>query len=258
MSASATPELRALKRLSAAGMFALPEPGSEATYAVYPNGDRRRRALARLPEPSVTRLLSSGALGHAANGRGVVITEEGRALLRRTDSEPALAFRAQHMELGPAPQSDGESADPRRMIKLDESPLAWLARRTDRNGDPFLSSRDLLAGERLRTDYHKGRYHGRVTSDWTAPPRGSSPRGPGRGQLDPAESVIAARDRVAAALRHVGSGLDRVLNAVCLEGRGLDDIERGFGWPKRSGKIVLKLALARLADHYGYPPERAS
>jgi hypothetical protein len=211
-----------------------------------------------LPEPSVTRLLSSGALGHAANGRGVVITEEGRALVRRAAQDPSEAFRGQHMELGPAPPIEGEASDPRRVVNLEESPLSWLARRTDRNGEPFLSARDLLAGERLRADFHKGRYLGRMTSDWTAPPRGSTARGPGGARLDPAESVIAARDRVAAALRHVGAGLDRVLSAVCLEGRGLDDIERGFGWPKRSGKIVLKIALAKLADHYGYPAERRS
>lgn len=250
-------ELRALKRLSAAGAAAVPAPDG-GDHAVHPNGDRRRRALARLPEASVARLLSSGALKHADDGRGVVLTEEGRALIRRTGHDPSESFRAQHMDLAPAPEGDGATHGRRPLLNLDESPLAWLARRSGRDGKPFLSSRDLLSGERLRTDFHKGRYQGRVTSDWTSPPRGSAPRGPGLSQLDPAESVVAARDRVAAALRHVGAGLDRMLSAVCLEGRGLDDVERGFGWPKRSGKIVLKIALGRLGDHYGYPPDRPS
>ena len=37
---------------------------------------------------------------------------------------------------------------------------------------------------------------------------------------------------------------------------GLDDIERLNGLPTRSGKLLLKTALTRLARHYGYlPPE---
>lgn len=251
MTAVAASELRAIKRLSAAGMVALPIADKEGVYGVFPNGDRRRRAVARLPREAVVRLVSSGALKRTAAGEGVELTGEGRALVRRGESGSADAFRAQHLELGAAPpEGDGARG---RVVNLTESPLAWLARRADRNGEPFITARHLAAGERLRSDFHKGRYMGRMTSDWTAPPRGSAARGPGQAQLDPAESVIVARDRVAAALRHAGPGLDRVLSAVCLEGRGLDEVERGFGWPRRSGKIVLRIALGRLADHYGLP-----
>jgi hypothetical protein len=247
-------ELRALKRLGSAGAAALPTPGQDDVYGVYPHGDRRRRALATLSSATVARLVSFGALAREPGG-AVVITEEGRALLRRKDHEPGEAFRAQHLELAPAPEAEGAAVGGRRVVNLAESPLAWLARRKDSEGQPFISPRCLAAGERLRADFHKGRYLGRLTSDWTAPPRGSSARGPSRAQLDPAASVIAARERVQAALRHVGSGLDRLLSAVCLDGRGLDDVERGFGWPKRSGKVVLRIALERLADHYGLPAD---
>jgi hypothetical protein len=248
-------ELRALKRLSAAGMTALPLGDQSGVYGIFPGGDRRRRTVARISEEAVVRLESAGALIRAQAGDGVQLTEEGRALLRRSEHGGGDAFRAQHLDLAEVPPATGEERRSARVVNLTESPLAWLARRADRNGDPFITRRHLLAGERLRSDFHTGRYTGRVTSDWTAPPRGSAARGPGLAQLNATEAVVAARDRVAGALKHAGPGLDRVLGAVCLEGRGLDDVERGFGWPRRSGKVVLRIALGRLADHYGLPAE---
>jgi DNA-directed RNA polymerase specialized sigma24 family protein len=83
---------------------------------------------------------------------------------------------------------------------------------------------------------------------WDAGPRAKGGRGAG---IEPAERARAAKDRIARALAAVGPGLKEVLEQVCFAGTALEAAERSLGLPRRSGKTVLKLALQRLAAHYG-------
>lgn len=50
-----------------------------------------------------------------------------------------------------------------------------------------------------------------------------------------------------------GQGLADVLWRVVCAGESLADAERGLGWPSRSGKLVLRFALARVAAYYRVP-----
>jgi hypothetical protein len=79
----------------------------------------------------------------------------------------------------------------------------------------------------------------------------ASPRDPAMAS----ERVIAARQRVRAAHRHLGSGLGGFTLDVCAFLVPLQVAEHARGWPARSGKIILRLALDQLAGHYGIATE---
>jgi len=94
-----------------------------------------------------------------------------------------------------------------------------------------------------------------TTSDWMRP-IASGPRG-GSGDRAGAftETVVAARRRVREALDAVGPEFAGLLLDVCCFLKGLEDVERERTWPASSGKVVLGLALDRLARYYGYARE---
>ncbi len=51
-------------------------------------------------------------------------------------------------------------------------------------------------------------------------------------------------------MREAGPGLSDILWRVACAGEGLPGAERALEWPARSGKLVLKLALDRVAVFY--------
>lgn len=63
-----------------------------------------------------------------------------------------------------------------------ESPLGWLARRRDKDGNALISEAQLHAGERLARDFWFAQMTPRVTADWSAPAgtRSGAPCGAGR------------------------------------------------------------------------------
>jgi hypothetical protein len=131
----------------------------------------------------------------------------------------------------------------------DESPLDWLRRRRDSNGQPLIGDAAFAAGERLRRDFTFGQMMPRMTANWDRPMTGAGGRG---GATDLSDNALAARQRLRRALEAVGPELRGVLLDVCCFLKGIEEIERARGWPPRSAKVVLALALARLGRHYGY------
>lgn len=69
----------------------------------------------------------------------------------------------------------------------------------------------------------------------------------------PAESQIKARERFDAAVAAAGPGLSDILWRVVCAGEGMREAEGALGWPARAGKLVLTIALDRVADFYRMP-----
>ncbi|HEV2746003.1 MAG TPA: DUF6456 domain-containing protein [Allosphingosinicella sp.] len=128
-------------------------------------------------------------------------------------------------------------------VNLTESPLGWLKVRG------LLSERQFAAGERLREDWERAGLSPSVTMRWDAPPIGRMPRG-APAISDPTTRQVAARQRFEAAVKAVGPGLSDVLWRVVCAGEGMREVERALDWPARAGKLVLGLALDRLAGFY--------
>ncbi len=158
-----------------------------------------------------------------------------------------MASRRLETQIHPDDRTDPAKTRPDVMrhvtVNVAESPIAWLASRG------LLTSAQLQAGERLRADYERGGLSARVTMRWdAAPPAGN--RGGARSS-DASLARIDAHRRFHDAVDHVGPGLSDICWRVICAGEGIGYAEKAMGWPARSGKLVLVLALDRLTRFYG-------
>jgi len=212
-------------------------PGSRPTVAALDAAHQRGWVSQQADEPGHYRL-----------------TPAGREALRR--SRARLAALKAHMARSESGASSEGPTPATPTVNGAESPLAWLAGRRDAAGRPMLSPSEVQAGERLRADLSFAQLVPRVTMGWSGIPmagdRGASAAGFGR---DLADNVIAARARVSAALKAVGPELSDILVDVCGHLRGLEEISRAEGWPRRAARLLLQRALSALARHYGLEPE---
>ena len=128
-------------------------------------------------------------------------------------------------------------------VNMLESPLGWLFVRG------MVTKRQYEAGERLRADWERAQLSSRVTMAWDSAPiangRGGSAPGP---DLNGAQ--IDARARFDGAIAKAGPGLSDILWRIVCAGEGMREAETALGWPARAGKLVLTLALDRIADYY--------
>lgn len=138
---------------------------------------------------------------------------------------------------GRTPRKGGRSVT----VNIAESPLAWLHARG------HLTDAQYTAGECLRRDFERAQIAPGLTMRWDPVRVQGGSRDP---ELSEGERQIAARQRFQRAVDAAGPGLSDVLWRVVCAGEGLPDAERGLGWPVRSGKLVLRLALDRVAGYY--------
>lgn len=178
------------------------------------------------------------------------ISNAGRIQLRRRLSRAPEETEGRQQTKSAGSRSQPCKTTDQAIAAPSESPLAWLARRRDKSGQTLISQDEFHAGERLRADFTLGQMMDKVTSSWS-PMAGFGKRGrPLDGELSMSEAGVDARERVRAALADVGPELSGVLIDVCCYLKGLEVTERAAGWPQRSGKLILQMALRALVRHY--------
>jgi hypothetical protein len=237
---------RLLEALSKTGALPARTDLRDGFLAVAASRNGITSILANVPAPAGEELVSRGLARWVGEGAAKVLSilGEGRDHARRIAAEGADPFLAQHRKLRSA--SIGEAA-----VTLNdaESPLTWLARRKDKDGAPYLEPAHVAAGERFCRDVNAAGLLPRVTADWSGIGGSNAGRGPHR--MNVGDIAIAARQRLDHAARAVGPDLHGLLVDVCGFQKGLEFVERERAWPPRSAKVVLRIALDRLASHYG-------
>ncbi|PTM38919.1 DUF6456 domain-containing protein [Bosea sp. 124] len=240
------PDLRArlLRHLAQPGAFGCRSPLGCGRIALYRSTNGTSLGAGYAPSEAADALVGDGLAKWSGEGGSRRLLATGAAKApKRSLAEGVVPI-------------DGRM----QAVTLDEreSPLLWLHRRPGRDGRPQISAEEFAAGERFRSDLTLARMMPRVTMNWDA---SLVPDAHGAGGRDPAgasDAALTARQRVRLACDRLGPDLSGLAIDVCGFLKGLDRVERERGWPARSAKVVLRLALKALATHYGIAPPPAT
>ena len=190
--------------------------------------------------PFVEAFARSGWIVADGPGR-FLLADAGHAFLVRSFGGEDR-FAEQHREMETRTLSEAEGGRAVR-VNVGESPLARL------NSRGLLGAIQFAAGEKLRRDYTLAQLTPRMGVDLSAVVVTGGSRGPGADSIS--DIAAAARQRFSRALAAAGPGLSDIAFEVCCDLQSLERAEAQRGWSKRSGRVVLMLALDRLAAHYG-------
>ena len=212
----------------------------EGGWSIRLGADRRSRVSLTVNEATFDALVVDPGL-RARPGGGWTLRRPRTKPEAPPPGRPGLIEGERHIM-----SDDGELLT--RRANLGESPIAWLARRRDPSGRPWLTPAEIAAGERLRLDAERAFSGPSVTMRWDALPRsgaGSAARG------EPADRALSASARVEAALNVVSPRVRALVVQICLNSSSLQLAEQALGLRRRQGKTLLKQGLQDLADHYG-------
>ncbi|SFN56498.1 hypothetical protein SAMN04488056_101316 [Cohaesibacter marisflavi] len=214
------------------------------------------RQVDRWPKPQIQNLLKRGWV--EMKETELALTDKGRTALRREKLKREEIRLTEKGAIGT--QVRGEKVPYNRArgdanVVKTENPLHHLANRRKADGSCYLTGSQLEAGERLCSDFDRGQLVKTLGINWQrlGQSEGAVSKNARRANAGPGFGDVAldAQDRFRAALKYVGEEFADPLIDFCCFQKGLEEMERTRNWPARSAKLVLSLALARLARHYG-------
>ncbi len=226
---------RLLRHLGEPGAFGMVSPLGCGRIALFRSKEGTSLGAGYAPAEEADALVAAGLAAWTGSGRA-------RRLTLLATGAPTRALTSRTMLV--------DGAEQKVLVDERESPLLWLHRRLGKDGKPQISVAEFAAGERFRADLTLAQMLPRVTMNWDAA-FAPDDRGPASGPASASETALAARQRVRRACDRLGPDLSGIAIDVCGFLKGLDRVERERGWPARSAKVVLRLALSALAAHYG-------
>jgi len=212
-------------------------------YAVRVGADRRARVLATLDEAALRQLILEPGL-RARPGGGWIVRRPAARAGSGGEAPPEPGRPGVIEGVRGVIQPDGSLHT--RRANLAHSPVAWLARRLDPQGRPWLSAAEVAAAEQLGREAEAALRGPSLTMRWDALPRSG---GGSATRAEPAVSALNAGRRVEAALAACGPARAMV-EAVCVRASALQAAETGLGLRRREGKHLLKQGLKALAQYY--------
>ncbi len=248
--------MQALRRLSSPDAMLAIAVGMEQGVILQDLASGEPDHGAKLPADTAMSLALRGWIGCSNATSRVLryrITPTGRVALRELTAATENQARAQAeapegFETQPKGTGAWAQAVTEARLPLQESPIVGLARRRDRDGNPFLNRAMVRASERLREDFElahvSAHRDGKDAPNWDEIIENINAHRPLQTAGD------GALPQVKRALEFLGPGLSEVAVRCCCYLEGLETTEKQMGWAARSGKIVLRIALQRLALHY--------
>ena len=208
-------------------------------HPVFPHRDKRKRPVIWIEQAGFQWLRGQKMI--SPHMRGFVLSDA--VIERIQNGEGAVAGPDQTVYI---PDVSRVAAN----ANLHSTPLDRLARRPGRErGRRWLTAAEVEAGYALIRDYARAGEGQMASQDFT------NPGVDGGDRNGAAERVMLARitagTRLRAAREKLGPDLAPGLIAFCCRQDDLEDVERQERWAAGSGKQIIKLGLARLAELYG-------
>ena len=192
-----------------------------------------------LPVAQVRRLVADGVL-HLEADR-----------CRPTDAAPCWLKRQLAGEGNHAAQHRRIRSTPLAPQVNDlEGVLGRLASPSGKDAQAFLSPHHLAAARHVTDLFQRARMVPRMTMSYDP----ARIRAPGNGRnlpLSPAESAGDASRKLQDCLGSLPSECAGVVRDVCGFQKGLQQVEFERQWPRRSAKLILRVGLGLVADHFG-------